>query len=162
LAAAPTLDDGIRQRRTSMTRHLLLAVALAAVSGTVSAAPAAQARHACFHSMEPLEKDVGFCQAVRSGNTLHVSGVAAGCSMDAAVRSVYGRLGEVLQAQGLSFANVVRETVFAADLDAFIANRAIRHEFYGTNLPAASWVQVQRLYHPSFVLEVELTAVFEE
>jgi len=112
--------------------------------------------------MEQLEKDIGFCQAVRSGNTLHVSGVAAGGSMDAAVRAVYGQLGEVLEAQGLSFANVVRETVFATDLDAFIENRTIRREFYGESLPAASWVQVQRLYLPSHVLEVELTAVFEE
>jgi len=112
--------------------------------------------------MEQLEKDIGFCQAVRSGNTLHVSGVAAGGTMDSAIRSVYERLGEVLKANGLSFANVVRETVFATDLDAFIENKAIRREFYGASLPAASWVQVQRLYLPSYVLEVELTAQFEE
>jgi enamine deaminase RidA (YjgF/YER057c/UK114 family) len=146
-----------------MNRHLfLLAAALAAVPGYVSAAPAPQSKHACFHSMEQMEKDIGYCQAVRSGNTLHISGVAAEGSMDAAVRSVYGRLGEILEARGLSFANVVRETVFATDLDAFIANKTIRHEFYGAFLPAASWVQVQRLYLPSHVLEVELTAVFEE
>ena len=143
-----------------MNRHLFLVAALAAVSGYASAAP--QSRHTCSHSMEQLEKDIGFCQAVRSGNTLHVSGVAAGGSMDTAVRAVYGQLGEVLEAQGLSFANVVRETVFATDLDAFIENRTIRREFYGESLPAASWVQVQRLYLPSHVLEVELTAVFEE
>jgi hypothetical protein len=41
-------------------------------------------------------------------------------------------------------------------------HKAIRHEFYGVSLPAASWVQVQRLYLPSYVLEVELTAEFEE
>jgi enamine deaminase RidA (YjgF/YER057c/UK114 family) len=146
-----------------MNRHLfLLAAALAAVPGYVSATSAPQSNHACFHSMEQMEKDVGYCQAVRSGNTLHISGVAAEGSMDAAVRSVYGRLGEILEARGLSFANVVRETVFATDLDAFIANKTIRHEFYGASLPAASWVQVQRLYLPSHVLEVELTAVFEE
>jgi enamine deaminase RidA (YjgF/YER057c/UK114 family) len=41
-------------------------------------------------------------------------------------------------------------------------HKAIRHEFYRASLPAASWVQVQRLYLPSYVLEVELTAEFEE
>ena len=60
----------------------------------------------------------------------------------------------------LSFANVVKENVFATDLDAFIQNREIRKEFYGPTLPAASWVQVQRLYLPSFVVEIELTAEY--
>jgi 2-iminobutanoate/2-iminopropanoate deaminase len=81
-------------------------------------------------------------------------------SMDSAVRSVYERLGKVLKANGLTFANVVKETVFATDLDAFIRNKEIRKEFYGQTLPAATWVQVQRLYLPSFVVEIEVTAQY--
>jgi len=50
--------------------------------------------------------------------------------------------------------------VFATDLDAFIRNKEIRKEFYGASLPAATWVQVQRLYLPSFVVEVEVTAEY--
>ncbi|NZA26260.1 RidA family protein [Luteimonas sp. SJ-92] len=141
-----------------MSRHLFLVAALAAMSGCASTA--LQPERTCFHSMEQLEQDIGFCQAVRSGNTLHVSGVSAGGTMDSAVRSVYARLDEILEANGLSSANVVRETVFATDLDAFIENKSIRREFYGTSLPAASWVQVQRLYLPSYVVEVELTAEY--
>jgi len=80
--------------------------------------------------------------------------------MDAAVRSVYDRLKQILEANGLSFASVVKETVFATDLDAFIRNKELRKEFYGKSLPAATWVQVQRLYLPSFVVEVELTAEY--
>lgn len=80
--------------------------------------------------------------------------------MDAAVRSVYARLKQTLEANGLSFANVVKETVFAVDLDAFIRNKEIRKEFYGQTLPAATWVQVQRLYLPSFVVEIEVTAEY--
>ena len=114
----------------------------------------------CFHRNESMEKDIGFCQAVRSGNTLHISGVAGDGSMDSAVRSVYERLRKILEANRLSFANVVKENVFATDLDAFIQNREIRKEFYGPTLPAASWVQVQRLYLPSFVVEIELTAEY--
>jgi 2-iminobutanoate/2-iminopropanoate deaminase len=114
----------------------------------------------CFHRDEAIEKDIGYCQALRSGNTLHISGVAGEGSMDSAVRSVYERLGKILQANGLSFANVVKENVYATDLDAFIRNREIRKEFYGPALPAATWVQVQRLYIPSFVVEIELTAEY--
>ena len=114
----------------------------------------------CFHRDEKMERDIGFCQAVRSGNTLHVSGIVGAGNMDAAVRSVYKRLGEVLAANGLSFSNVVKENVFATDLDAFIRYKEIRKEFYGVSLPAATWVQVQRLYLPSFVVEVEVTAEY--
>jgi 2-iminobutanoate/2-iminopropanoate deaminase len=50
---------------------------------------------------------------------------------------------------GLSFANVVKENVFSTDLDAFMQNKEIRKDFYGSVLPTATWVQVQRLYLPS-------------
>jgi hypothetical protein len=35
-----------------------------------------------------------------------------------------------------------------------------RKEYYGGDFTAATWVQVQRLYLPSFGVEVEVTAVF--
>ena len=101
-----------------------------------------QPQRACYHQAEAIEKDIGYCAALRSGSTLHVSGVVGQGSMDSAVRSAYERLGKVLKANGLSFANVVKETVFATDLDAFIRNKEIRKEFYGQALPAATWVQV--------------------
>ena len=136
----------------------LLLAALLVLSGCAPIVP--QSQRACFHESASIEKDIGFCQALRSGNTLHVSGVAAEGTMDSAVRSAYGRLKQVLEANGLSFANVVKENVFATDLDAFIRNREIRKEFYGQFLPAATWVQVSRLYLPSFVVEIEVTAEY--
>ncbi len=140
-----------------MTRALLFVTALL-LSGCASVG--SPPRATCFHRDEAIEKDIGFCQAVRSGSTLHVSGVAGAGNMDSAARSVYARLTQILAANGLSPSNVVKETVFATDLDAFIQNRGIRKEFYGNSLPAATWVQVQRLYLPSFVVEVEVTAQY--
>ena len=58
--------------------------------GCASVGP--QPQRTCFHLSEAIEKDIGFCQALRSGNTLHVSGIAGAGSMDVAVRSVYARL----------------------------------------------------------------------
>lgn len=140
-----------------LPRATLFAV-LAFLPGCAGMEP--QPQRACFHQNEVIEKDVGYCAALRSGNTLRVSGVVGQGSMDSAVRSVYERLGRVLKANGLSFANVVKETVFATDLDAFIRNKEIRKEYYGQTLPAATWVQVQRLYLPSFVVEIEVTAEY--
>lgn len=146
-------------KRAPMNPRLLLPlVALVLLPGPAAAGP--PAKRACFHQNEAVEKDIGYCQALRSGNTLHISGVVAEGRMDAAVGSAYAQLKQILEANGLTFANVVKETVFTTDLDAFIANKEIRKAVYGRSLPAASWVQVQRLYVPSLVVEVELTAEF--
>jgi enamine deaminase RidA (YjgF/YER057c/UK114 family) len=120
---------------------------------------AARQATSCFHSNEAAEVDIGYCQATREGQTLHVSGIAGQGEMAAAVRSVYERMAKVLEANGYGFADVVKENVYATDLDAFIRNKAIRKEFYKGDLPAATWVQVQRLYVPALVVEVEVTAV---
>jgi 2-iminobutanoate/2-iminopropanoate deaminase len=79
--------------------------------------------------------------------------------MAGAVRSVYKRLESTLKANGFSFCDVVKENVYATDIDAFIRNKAIRKEFYGESLPAATWVQALRLFLPPFVVEIELTAI---
>jgi 2-iminobutanoate/2-iminopropanoate deaminase len=118
------------------------------------------ATSACFHGNAKVEEEIGYCQAVRTGNTLHVSGTVGAGEMPEAIRKAYGSLQKTLAARGLTFADVVKETVYTTNLDAFIENKGIRKEFYGRNLPAATWVQVQRLYLPSFVVEVEVTAQF--
>lgn len=129
-----------------------------ALSGCATVAT--QSERVCFHQNESIENDIGYCQGLRVGNTLYISGVTGQGEMPSAVRSVYGRLRQILGANGLSFANVVKETVFAKDLDAFIQCKDIRKEFYGQSFPAATWVQVQRLYLPSFVVEIELIAEY--
>jgi len=155
------LDDSRPARFAKLLKRCVRAASPLTVAVLVGcAAPALRPTHACFHDNEAIEKEIGFCAAVRSGSTLHVSGVVGQGSMDAAVRSVYERLGKTLEANGLTFANVVRETVYATDLDAFIRNKDLRKAYYGGTLPAATWVQVQRLYLPSFVVEIEVTAEY--
>jgi 2-iminobutanoate/2-iminopropanoate deaminase len=128
---------------------------LAACSTTPSRPPAS-----CLHESEAVEVEIGYCQAVRSGNTLYISGTTGRGEMPVAVQSVYERLKQTLEANGLTFSNVVKENVYTTDLDAFKGSKDIRKAFYGTSLPAATWVQVQRLFSPSLVLEVELTAEY--
>ena len=130
--------------------------ALAFLAGCSAIAPTPAAR--CYHANEAVEVDIGYCQALRDGQTLHVSGITGQGEMPAAVRSVYERMGRVLAANGFTFVDVVKENVYATDLDAFIRNKGIRKEFYKDSVPAATWVQVQRLYLPSFVVEIEVTA----
>ena len=138
----------------------LLLSSLIAVLASGCATVGALVEKQCYHANEAVEKDIGYCEAVRVGNTLYIAGTAGQGEMGSAIRSVYDRLQKTLEANDLSFANVVKENVYATDLDAFIQNKELRKGYYGAKVPAATWVQVQRLYVPSLVLEVELTAVY--
>ena len=81
--------------------------------------------------------------------------------MATAIQTVYGDIQKTLEANGLTFADVVKENVYSTDLGAFIEHKALRRQFYAnTPLPAATWVQVQRLYTPAIVLEVEVVAEY--
>jgi 2-iminobutanoate/2-iminopropanoate deaminase len=123
------------------TLYLLIpACALAAATTFASDIPKKP-----FYINEKAEKEIGYAQAIRIGDTLYVSG---------------SELKQTLAAHGLDFKNVVKENLYTTDLDAVKANAAIRKEYYGAECPAATWVQVQRLYLSKFVIEVELVAVF--
>lgn len=141
---------------------ICIAAALALLlCGCVAARPAAE--RLCYHGTDPaFENDIGYCHALRVGDTLYISGTAPGGPMPDAVRTTYTRLQETLAGAGLSFDDVVVERVYTTDLDTFIRYAGIRKGFYGKNYPAATWVQVQRLYEPSDVLEVELEAKYPD
>jgi enamine deaminase RidA (YjgF/YER057c/UK114 family) len=42
----------------------------------------------------------------------------------------------------------------------FKSQCGVRKEFYGATVPAATWVQVDRLFESEYVVEVELTAAY--
>ena len=149
-------------------RMLVLGVALAA-SANASADPAPASltpvtpllpkpAATCTHDHAEGEKSIGYCHALQVGDTLYISGVVGAGSMEEAVASVYGKLQATLRAHGLGFMHVVKENVYARDLDAFIAANGTRKDFYAGALPAATWVQVDRLFRPEYVLEVEVIA----
>ena len=115
---------------------------LFAISIAALLAGCATAHHdiakSCYHGNAAVETDIGYCEAVRIGNTLHISGSVGAGEMPAAMRKAYDTLKKTLAANGLDFHNVVKENVYATDLDAFIHNKDIRKEYYGADFPAAT------------------------
>ena len=85
-----------------------------------------------FHLNEKVEKEIGYAQAVRIGDTLYVSGSLGAGEMPVAMRQSYDELKQTLAAHGLDFKNVVKENLYTTDLDAVKANKDIRKEYYGT------------------------------
>ncbi|HEU4653721.1 MAG TPA: RidA family protein [Steroidobacteraceae bacterium] len=111
-----------------------------------------------FHLNEKAENEIGYAQAVRVGDVVYVSGSVGAGPMPQAIRQAYDELKKTLEAYGLTFRNVVKENVFSTKLDDFIQHKDLRRVYYGEDFPAATWVQVDRLYVPELVLEVEVTA----
>ena len=141
---------------------LLMAVSTAQAQPGQSVPGPSKVQPGCYHVNETMERQDGYCQAVRHGNMLYISGHTAGGEMPAAVKTVYTRLGKILAAHGLTFRDVVKENVFTTDMDALVKASNVRLPFYDNHYPAASWIGVQRLYLPEFVIEVELVAAFPD
>ncbi|AOS43274.1 Endoribonuclease L-PSP [Lacunisphaera limnophila] len=137
----------------------LLLLCLLAVTALAAADPAPAPKIEKF-KLGDWEDDIGYRAAVRVGDTLYISGIAAAGPMPAAIASVYGELKSVLAAHGLTFAHVVKENLHTTDLEAVKAHQPLRRAWYGQDFPAATWVQISRLYQPDQILEVELIAVF--
>jgi 2-iminobutanoate/2-iminopropanoate deaminase len=119
-----------------------------------------------------LEKDFNFCQAVRAGQMLFISGciswddegkVLAPGDWDVQVRNVYEELRSTLAHFGLGFSDVVKETIYCRSMDSMVAAAPVRANALGDNEPFAStWVEISRLVDAGLLLEVEMTAVFPD
>ena len=110
-----------------------------------------------------------YSQAIRAGQLLFLSGQvpldpATGQIVDgdiaAQTHRVFKNLGAVLAAGGRSFADVVRTTVFLADMNDFAAVNAVYGEYFTQPYPARATVQVARLPKDARV-EIDLIASYE-
>jgi 2-iminobutanoate/2-iminopropanoate deaminase len=108
-----------------------------------------------------------YSQAVRTGNLVFCSGQipidpATGefVSNDVAeqTRQVLKNLSAVLEAAGTDLNNVVKTTVFLADMNDFTEMNEIYAEFFSDNKPARATVQAARLPRDARV-EIECIAV---
>ena len=110
-----------------------------------------------------------YSQAIRTGQLLFASGQiptdpATGAIVDgdvaAQTRRVFDNLGAVLKAANLSFANVVKTTVFLADMNDFAAMNEVYGKYFAEPYPARATVQVARLPKDARV-EIDLIASFQ-
>jgi 2-iminobutanoate/2-iminopropanoate deaminase len=110
-----------------------------------------------------------YSQAVRAGQLLFLSGQVpidpatgqlVGGEIAAQTRRVFENLAAVLKAGGRSFDDVVRTTVFLADMNDFAAMNEVYGEYFKEPYPARATVQVARLPKDARV-EIDLIASFE-
>ena len=108
-----------------------------------------------------------YSQAVRSGNTLYLSGQipldpVSGNLIEgdfaAQSRRVFDNLRAVLRAAGADFRNVTRAMVYLTDLGNFQTLNSIYAQYFGDHKPARSTIGVAQLPRGAAV-EIDLIAV---
>ena len=160
----PVLESG----RPRVGALLLAAIAIFALSACEREPEAPPMRVKRVFHLNPYEKDFGYSQAVLIDKTLYISGsvaadekgrlVAPG-DMAGQMRAAYSNIRRTLAAHGADFEEVVKETIYTTDMNALLKASDLRFEYYDKErLPTTSWLQVQRLVDPGFLVEIEVVA----
>jgi 2-iminobutanoate/2-iminopropanoate deaminase len=110
-----------------------------------------------------------YSQGVRIGNLVYTAGQVAldpasgqlvGNDTPAQTERVLQNLTAILEAAGTSLENVVKTTVFLANMDDFNAMNEVYGRYFSQNQPARTTVQVARLPRNALV-EIEAVAIIE-
>jgi len=117
----------------------------------------------------PWEKEYGYSQAVKVGDTIYVSGqvshddegkIVGRGDMEAQMRQAYANIQKMLEQYGATMDNVIDEVLFVRDMNtAFTAAVKCRQEvFSGQPVVASTIVQIQRLAFPDLMIEIKCVA----
>jgi enamine deaminase RidA (YjgF/YER057c/UK114 family) len=89
----------------------------------------------------------------------HGNAVGKG-DMRAQLRQVGENLRAALEAAGATLDNLVKTTTYVTDIEAYFKHVDVRMEYFRA-LPTSTTVEVRRLAHPDFLVEVEAIAVVD-
>jgi enamine deaminase RidA (YjgF/YER057c/UK114 family) len=138
-------------------KRIIIFLAVIVVSAQLIAQQSNIQKHK-WHWQNDQDTSAGYAQVVKVDNVLYISGtVATEISPDGITR-VYKALERSLQQFGATFQNVVKENLYTTDIEAMKKFNDARKVFYKGDFPAATWVQISRLFMPNAKLEVELIA----
>ena len=103
-----------------------------------------------------------------AGNMVFVSGQVARNAqgetvgkgdIEAQTRQVLENVKSVLAAGGATMDDVVKVTVFVTDVGDYAAIHKVRGEYFKTDYPASTMVEVKALVNPDLMIEIEAIAV---
>lgn len=125
----------------------------------ISTAQQAPIQKEKFH-LGGMEQDTasGYTQAIKVDNVIYISGTVASDITPEGITRLYATLEKTLAHFGAGFQHVVKENLYTTDIEAMKSHNQARKVFYKNDFPAATWVQISRLFMPDSKLEVELIA----
>ena len=119
------------------------------------------------HAAQAAPAAIGpYSQAIQTGNMLFASGQlglnpATGelCNgLEAQADQAMRNMGEILKQAGMTYANIIKTTVFMTDLNDFSTVNAVYQRYFEGAYPARSCVQVAALPKNALV-EIECVAI---
>ena len=117
----------------------------------------------------PWEDKVGYCRAVRIGNTIEVSGTTsfAGDSLIgkndlySQTKFIILKIEKALQNAGAELTDVVRTRMYVTDISKWEEVAKAHAEFFIAIKPVTTLVEVSRLIDPDMLIEIEASAVIQ-
>ena len=117
----------------------------------------------------PWEKEYGYSQAVKVGDTIYLSGqvshddqgnILGEGNMEVQMRAAYANIKKVLAQYGATMDNVVDEILFVTDIDAAFPARVKMKQEVFSEVPVlgSTMVQIQRLAFPQLMVEIKCVA----
>jgi enamine deaminase RidA (YjgF/YER057c/UK114 family) len=115
----------------------------------------------------PWEEKMGYCRAVRIGNTVEVSGTVALVDGEkvkandayAQTLNILERVEKVLQDLNVEMKDVIRTRIFTTDITTF-EEVAKAHALYFKDIkPATGFYGIHKLISPDYLVEIEFTAI---
>ena len=79
--------------------------------------------------------------------------------MRAQLHQVGENVKAALEAAGASLSDLVKTTTYVTDIEEFFKHVAVRMAYFGAALPTSTTVEVRRLAHPDFLVEIEALAI---
>lgn len=114
----------------------------------------------------PWENQVGYCRAVRIGNTIEVSGTAPLRNGQTSGDNAYEQtkvcleiIIEAIEKAGGKIEDVIRTRMFVTDISQWVAYGKAHGEVFGDIKPATTMVEVKALIDPAMMIEIEATAM---
>lgn len=118
----------------------------------------------------PAEEAYGYCRGVKVGGRVIVSGMTAavpggGVAPEhegdtyAQAKEALRRVGLALADFGLTFANIIKTTVYFTEIDAVPHVVKAHGEAFGQTKPASTAVCVVGLFTPGALIEIEAEAI---
>jgi enamine deaminase RidA (YjgF/YER057c/UK114 family) len=120
-----------------------------------------------FTTGSPWEDIIGYCRAVKVGNTIEIAGTTASKDEDGnnlttlfdQTKAILDKLKIVLENAGASLDNVVRTRMFLTDISQWEEAAKAHGLFFKDIKPVTTMVEVSKLIDPEMLIELEITAI---
>ncbi|OAQ42243.1 hypothetical protein A5893_03780 [Pedobacter psychrophilus] len=113
------------------------------------------------------EEIIGYCRAVKIGNTIEIAGTTATKDADGnnlttlfgQTKGILEKLQQVLIDAGASLENVVRTRMFITDISLWEQAARAHGLFFKDIKPVTTIVEVNKLIDQDMLIEMEMTAI---